>query len=644
MTLEDLLCGDKINVRYTFKTDDITKGAKPHGVPYIDRKAYFDEKGYAEEIKAKITVKDRKGGLKILLTSEDERLSEFGLSLPMNFMGKKNGGGWKNQYLFNSPYTSEGNLYKYCYLTNPNGKNLILFPKGKCDGWKLDYSDFACGHFFINLQFLASFDKAYGFGTKGENRKLELYVFEVENFEEGVNKVCETLAVPALTYEKSAVKLGEKIALTVRGECDRVRVGKEYYYPENGRVEIPAKKYGLTRAVPYKGKKRGMDAVFFAYKTIEELYCKAVSTACNATDRRYTDENMCEHQNWQTATYRYMQRYGKKRSWLAKLRKEVAILTERDATKAIPRRCIYYKPHAGRRAYFTFESFRIQELLFGVTILMEAYKTTGMKKCRDYMIRSLNGVLKHNFDNGMIFTDSFNGDKEDYTTVCCLIIPFVDAALLFKEEDPTLSEKYERAAAKIAEHLYARKGFHTEALYTDLTEEEMEDGSISCTALSLLYYSAKIKREEKYIRRAKEILDLHESWVTHSPIAPCFHSSLRWWETFWEGDKTGPSLCLGHGWTIWRAEADYWYYHLTGDGRYKEKAFNGFMSNFSKINARGQSYACWCADYIPGGGFTDDSSQVRFEIRQGLPEITDSGLSAYAWARAADSILNDDIF
>lgn len=643
MKLESLLCGDELNVRYTFKTDDITKGAKPSGVPYTDRKAYFDGNGRVEEIGAEIKVKSYKGGLKILLTATDERLSEFGLCLPMNFMGKKNGGGWENQYLFNSPYTSEKNLFKYCYLSNPNGKNLILFPKGKCDGWKLDYSDFACGHFFINLQFLAAFDRAYGFGTKGENRKLELYIFEVASFEEGVDKACETLGVPALTYERSAVKIGGKITLDVHGECDRVRVGRDWYIPENGRVEVPAKKYGLCSAVPYKGRKRGMNAIFFAYESIEKLYGKAVATACTSTDRKYTDENLCEHQNWQTATYRYMRRYGKKSSWIAKLKKELDIITERDETKALPRRCIYYKPREGRPAYWIFDSFRIQELLFGVTILTEAYKLTGAKKYRDYLVRSLNTVLKHNFDNGMIYTDSFNGEKEDYTTVCCLIIPFVDAALLLKEEDPVLAEKYEREATQIVEHLYRRKGFHTEALYTDLTEEEMEDGSISCTALSFLYYCAKIRREEKYVERAKEILELHEPWVTHSPIAPCFHSSLRWWETFWEGDQTGPSLCLGHAWTIWRAEADYWYYYLTGDEKYKEKAFNGFMSNFSKINARGQSYACWCADYIPGGGFTNDSGEIRFQIRQGLPERTDSGLSMYAWARAADSILNDNI-
>ncbi len=644
MVLEKLLNGDKLNLRYTLKTDDITKGAKPQGVPYIDRKAYFDDDGENKELGAKITVKNYKGGLKIILTTTNNNLSQFGLSFPFNFMGKKNGGGWQNQYLLNSPYTSKDNKYKYCYLSNPNGKNLIIFPKGKCDGWKMDYSDFACGHFFINLEFLASFDKAYNFGTKGESRKLELYVFEVDCFEKGLEKVCETLKLPAIFYKKSGVKIGENITLDIIGDCDFVRVGKDKYPVIDGKVKITAKKYGLTMAIPYLGKKRGLDATFFVYSSIESLYEKAMQVACFSTDRKETDENLCEHQNWQTAAYRYMLKHGKKRSWLAKLNKESKIILERDENKAIPRRCIYFKPHENRPAYWIYKSFRIQELLFGATILMERYKVTGEKKSLDYARRVLDTVIKYNFDNGMIFTNSFNGEKEDYTTVCCLIIPFIEGMLLFEKEKPKLSEKYKIVAKQIAEHLYNRKGFHTEALYTDLTEEEMEDGSISCTALALLYYSTKVERVEKYIEKAKEILDLHDAWVTHTPIAPCYNSSLRWWETFWEGDKTGPSICFGHAWTIWRAEADYWYYYLTGSEEYKIKAFNGFMSNFSKINKKGQSYACYCLDYIPGGGFKKDSSQIDFNIRLGLPKITDSGLSAYAWARGAESILNDKIF
>lgn len=638
--LNSYINGDSVHVRYTLKTDDITKGAKPFAMPYRDRKGYFDETGYCEAAKATLRLTAHKDGIKILLKSELEDISEFGISLPINFMGKLNGGGWENQYLLNSPYTSQFNTYKYCYLSNPNGKNLIIFPKGKCDGWKCDYSSEYCpGHFFIELEFLANFDKAYHTGSS--NRSLELYIFEVSDFAVAVDKMCEVLNTCALTYDKSAEKIGEKIKLFVHGACDRVRCGRENYIPQNGTVEILVKKHGLIRAIPYMRNKRGMDAQFFGYKSVKRLF-KMSMDSVSQKEIATTDQNLCEHQCWQSAMLRYMLRFEKNGKYIKEVKKGLAVIMEKDEAKALPRRTIYYKRHKNAPPYTVFESARIQELLFGVTILTDAYKFTGKKKYFYYLTRALNSVLKYNFDNGMIHTVFLNGKKEDYTTVCCLIIPFVDAAILLRETHPQLAEKYRIAAEKIAAYLYNRQGFHTEAFVSDKTEPEMEDGSISCTALSLLYYCAKIERKEEYIIRAKEILDMHDAWVTHTPIAPCFHSSLRWWETFWNGDATGPSICFGHAWTIWRAEADYWYYYLTKNEKYKTKAINGFMSNLSKIQTNGKMYSCYLLDYIPGGGFHTDSKDTVFEIRQGVPNRKDSCLSRYVWVRAHESILNED--
>ena len=200
---------------------------------------------------------------------------------------------------------------------------------------------------------------------------------------------------------------------------------------------------------------------------------------------------------------------------------------------------------------------------------------------QEYLSRWTSGVIagssaKLSEHAGNLLTFCFSGTARFLTVI--LIIPFVDAAVLLEKTHPEFAARYKKASEQIAAYLYAREGFHTEAYVSPLTDPEMEDGSISCTALSLLYYCAKIRRVEKYIVRAKEILDMHEAWMTRAPIAPCFRSSLRWWETFWEGDGDGPSICFGHAWTIWRAEADYWYYKLTRNEEYKEKAFNGYMS------------------------------------------------------------------
>jgi hypothetical protein len=116
---------------------------------------------------------------------------------------------------------------------------------------------------------------------------------------------------------------------------------------------------------------------------------------------------------------------------------------------------------------------------------------------------------------------------------------------------------------------------------------------------------------------------------------------LRWWETQWEGDQDGPAFCCGHAWTIWRAEADYLYYALTGDEGYLIKAKNGFGTNFAKIQKDGRSYSIYNVDDINGGGFHDRSEEITFRIADKFARVTDSGISRYVWIRANDSLLKE---
>ena len=114
------LNGDQLAVRYTLQTDDLSKGgAKNFAKPYNDRKSYFepctgglyDEKTKSS-LKTEFVSYEKRRGLKIVMQTARKDLSEFSLELPLNFMGKKNGGGWQNQYLFNSPYSSANDAYK----------------------------------------------------------------------------------------------------------------------------------------------------------------------------------------------------------------------------------------------------------------------------------------------------------------------------------------------------------------------------------------------------------------------------------------------------------------------------------------------------------------------------------------------------
>lgn len=125
--------GTPISVSYTLISDDITKGERESETsPYESRQGLFNivEKSddriklVSDELKAVCGVyKDGETVALELVTGRDD-LSEFGLNLPFNFMGKLNCGGYKNQYLFSSAYRSIDEDYKFCFLKNVNGRNV----------------------------------------------------------------------------------------------------------------------------------------------------------------------------------------------------------------------------------------------------------------------------------------------------------------------------------------------------------------------------------------------------------------------------------------------------------------------------------------------------------------------------------------
>ncbi|MBQ8294984.1 MAG: hypothetical protein IJX87_00965 [Clostridia bacterium] len=630
---------DDVCVSYTLKTEDITKQKKVECTPYVSRKEYFDERGYAPKTKTCLTVKEERGGVELSIETDSDELSEFGLYLPFNFISKLNGGDWRDQFLFNSPYASKDNRYVYSYFSAINGRNVMMIANSPVDGWKMDYSPYVGGHFFDNFKLLANFDRAYG--TNSARKGLKLWLFEVANFTEGLKKAAEVFGVPVAYYEKNAGKLGEEMEIFVIGEADAV-IGNGKTYPvKNGKTTVTLDVLGDNIFTPVCNGKEGLDCTMYAFTSLKELYKASMDTVCEE-DLRATDGNLCEHQCWASAMLRYMLKYGGNAEYEGKLKGLLNIITETDEEKAKIYHdiTIFNRPQEnGLPAWHIYGSRRIQEQFFGITILLDAYQYFGEELYLQYAVHALDTLIEHYQTEGGGFVTAHGGEGNDYSTVCCLMIPIVDMANYFKDKNPALAEKYRVSAAKLAYHLNARGySFPTETEYTEEAGEEHEDGSISCTALALLYYSANIERNQTYIDTALEILQIHEAWVVKTPIAQMYRSSLRWWETRWEGDKDGPALCMGHAWSIWRAEADYWAYVATGDEAWLQKATCGFYGNFAKINQKGESYSIYQADYITGGGFLP-GVVTKYEIVPKYPRQTDSGLSRYVWIRAADTIL-----
>lgn len=639
----DIIFNDgKLSICYTNKTDDITKGEKPGGTPFIDRTGEFDCNLFNEQTQTRLKVEKYGDGLLFTAQREGDDLSEWGLNFPFNFMGKFNGGDFDRQFLLNSPYITPERDFMSFYLTKPDGNNILLAVKSGAVGWKMDYSPYQGGHFQLNLKLFGSFDRAYG---KGEgNKKIEIVMLPVGNYFQALTELASLHGRPFIYPVLNSGAIGEKTALLKFGNVDKIveehdgvkrEIDGDYVFTHEGE----------SRLTPYYMGVKGATVTVYGYNSLIDLYKKSMDCV-DLSVVAQTDGNLCEHQCWASAMLRFLINYKDRltsdeiATYENKVLSLLNVITEKDPEKAVPRRTILQTPFEDYPAYNVFRSRRIQELFFGITILLDAYRYFKNEEYLTYAIGATDCLIENYQGADGRLETPHSGNNEDYTTVCCAMIPLADMANFLKDTNPRLSQKYRNSAKIMAEYLLNRGiNFPTEGGACEY--KEMEDGSISCTALSLLYYCNNVEREERYVQKAKEILDLHESWVMKTPICQMENSSLRWWETQWEGDADGPAFCCGHAWTIWRAEADYLYYALTGEEEYLTKAKNGFGTNFAKIQPDGTSYSIYNVDDINGGGFHSRCEEITFKIAQKFASLTDSGISRYVWIRANDTLLKN---
>ena len=643
-----VFCGE-LSVAYTHISDDITKGEKPFLSPYSERYDTFSLKNdslVGKETGSQLRVKPFDDGIEIVLECKSKQISEFGLHLPFNFLGKLCGGVREGQFLPNACFVSKYTPIKYWYLARPNGNNLVVCALSEIDGFRNIYSSYNYGHYITGLNIYADFDKVLK--TSKKKGTMRLCILPVSSFSDCLTKLSKVYSLPFLSYEICGGKIGDVISLQSYGNVDEIKVVNakgEKIVKFDGCFLLDTE--GETTIIPYTDGKAGAEISVYAYKDFVDLYKKSMN-AVKMEEVQATDGNLCEHQNWLNAMLKFLNRYKDSLSEdEIKIYEEKALMalseiTETDYKKAFARRTIFHEPHDGYPAYNIFKSNRVQELFSGISILIEAYKYFKDKKYLDYVIGTMDCLLNYyQQENGSL--QRRNGSEiQDYSSVCAPIIPIIEAAKLMKDINDGLANRYLESAGKLAEYLYKRGfDFPTEADKTDLAQPEVEEGSISCTALQLLYYAKNATYKQEYVDFARQVLDMHDAYIIKTPLSAVFSSTLRWWETCWEGDEDGPAICNGHAWTIWRAEADYLYYALTGDRKYKLKAFNGFLSNLAKIKDDGTSYSIRQTDMIPGGGLCENGKGVQYRIAPEWSDRKDSSLSRYVFVRLCETFLSE---
>lgn len=632
-------------VGYTLCIDNISEQDRMPFSPYADTVSVYDEysDGLHYDTKSDIcgqyVLED--DGLAIYADTKNEEISQFALNLDFNFLGKK-GNDYTGQILPSSSYMSEDKRHFYCIMPRPNGKFLLCVSLYECAGFKIHYSPYCCGHFILNYEIMSSFDRIYG---DSPNKKLGIKLISTNSVEEAFVKVSQLFGLPLLInvsgggFDKSAtVKCyGKTDFLEIKSPSGHTKKIKAEEYI----TEIALSEFGIHSVTPLKGEKRGLNTTVWNGDNYLSLYGKA----CRAIKKPYhNDENLCEGGCFLWSLLNYMKITGS-RQYDSLAKEELAVIMgEREY---IPRKTIV--PHETElfSAYHIHKSTRVQEQIFGVSILLEAYLVYKDKKYLEFAVSTLLEIS----DNFMVGGKIINGSGADYTTVCCPVIAFADMANILKDCKDERAEIFKQKAIDIAEFLLLRgMDFPTETEITEYTEKEMEDGSISCTALSVLYVCANIKYDKRYIEFAEKVLELHKAWTIYTPDVRAYQSSFRWWETIWEGDGEGPSICAGHAWTIWRSEALFYLGILKNDDKALLNSWNGFLTNFCKTQENGEMYSCYEMDYIRGGGLfevkktllqlKDEDTDVKYILGHSYPKHTDSSLSRYVWVRASYSWYN----
>ena len=628
--------GDTGTVGYTLMSDDIRhQERKTEGVLFYDRVAEYDKTEqlynktvcYNTENKIKTIYELVGDRLDIQSKTSSEKISQYALNFDLNFLNSESGS-YKTALLATSPYTSEDGEHLYYILTRPDGRFMVIVSRKKCDGWRLFYGR---NQKISRLQIIASFDKV--FGSSG-CKEISVSVFFTNSIDEAYQRISELLERPLL---KNIVSGGfdSKASIEIVGDATQIDLRspsgvESVINVTDKKLIVDMSEYGYYIATPYYNGQKGLNTVLWNGVDAFSLFNKCT----DAIKKPYhNDENLCEGGMFLWSMLANMKsRQSLKYDAVAKEELDV-IMCRGD--RIVPCRTIVPYKTEKYAPYHICESGRIQEQFVGASILLEAYRLYHEKEYLDYAINAMDELLENYYDNGKIF----NGKGEDYTTVVTPMIPVVDLAIELKDIDPQKSEKYKKTALEMAEFLLKRGlNFPTEG-----ASSKYEDGSISCTALSLVYLCANLIYDEKYIEFAKDVLTVHKAWTIYTPDARMYGSSFRWWETIWEGDGEGQAICAGHAWTIWKAEALFWYGVLTGDKEALRASWNGFVTNFAKATPQGNMYSCYEPDYIRGGGreklkatllhLQDGVKIDSFSLAHNYPIHTDSSLSRYVWIR-----------
>ncbi len=577
----------------------------------------------------------------ITLTADSSNFSAIGLQLDVNFIDKDQDGDYHTQFLPSYPYSSVDGKIKFFGFNTPENKWLLVLSDSEIDGWRICYIP-DMPHILNGFQMLKHFDTRLK-PRKNDGKFTQKVNISLHNSESEMLEFAEKrfgVFIPRLIVSASNIG-GEIIAevgggeITVTDEMDN----KIPFINNEGQIRFTPEAEGFyTVKAVCNGKTA--DAKVFAFSDWKDMFIRATDAVAKPY---HCDFNLCEGAMWMNSALIRHKLFGVDAALEQKvdefLNDILGVTRENISDKDIGKIIPFEHEYNGIKhsAYHTYKLERIQNQITQALCMLELFKIRKNESYLELAVNYIENVIRdHMADSGYLTCDlTVDDDGTDYTTVTCILIGFVDLANLLKCRQDDRYKGIEYAAIQLADHL-VRRGFNFPSEGTQ-GRHEMEEGSISCTALSLLYVYLFLKQDRKYLEEAKRFLELHDAFVSDVPDVRMYRSTLRWWETNWEGDADGSSINAGHAWTIWKAEADFWYAYATGDIDRVLRSYNGYMTNMCKVRSDGKMYTCYTPDYITGKPHLSRTVHA-------FPERTDSSMPYYMWTRAENTWFGSVVF
>lgn len=560
----------------------------------------------------------------------------MGVELDFNLLDLETGSGWRQQCMPTVIYTDPACTYAYLIFSTADKRFLAVGIDGDFAAWRIKYS--YAGHRMQGFQVLNQADDV----VTGDRPRLKTvnslcirFAFG-DSIQSCLDKIAALLGVAIAAYPLSGGPCGAHIPLEILGKMDSVTVTDPEGLActlQNGGVALRIPGVYEVKTVSRSGREHTSRLLCVQdwesiYDKVNHFYKDYFQHECGAFSRVIWKDTLSPNggETFEGAPFgdpdkllscltgefggygawamiKNCQLFGEKPELLESVRRYLYhwALNRGHEDKPYPN-TLYKKPAEFRgRKFGPYHLYREINYPQHEACLLQQfsdyYQLTGDKE----ILPELSALARHFMSehmegNGMIICQNdADGERVDYCTVMVPMDGLLRAADALKGEDEETSRLLYDAAERLADYV-CRRGldFPTEG------EPCTEDGSMTCSAVTLLLAYRQLTPKPEYLETAKKILDAHSMLELYGTDCRMFGSSTRFWETQYESRDWGPSINAGHGWTIWMAEAKALMALCTADVGLLKEAYAGFLTNISRIDEKGGMPTCYTPDMIPG--------------------------------------------